>query len=215
MTIVRFLLIYVVVLALGVGATALGVPQTVSLTVFSFLAMAIVIGYMYSMTSAKNTKWTLRAISFQKKSPMFAYIFAVRDGDLTDELEAIERIEKKVKNPQTVLDYQFIKAMRLGDLNGAKVIIGTMKTSPRKRFNIAIHEAAAKKYGVARSYKLDFFWMEHYVEACIANVQGNKEKYEEYMKLAIDDSKGLQRLTNESLYARDLREWEKKHPRKK
>lgn len=214
MTILRFIIIYVVILALGMAAALLGVPQVVSLSVFSAIAIILVGGYMYSMTGAKNTKWPLFAIKIQKKSPMFSYIFAMRDGTKEDELEAVALIEKKVKNQETVLDYQFLRALRLNDLKGAKAVISSMKTSPRKRFNIAIHDAASKKYGVARSHKLDYMWMEHYIEAYIALTQHNKEHYIEFMEKAIEDSKGLQKLTNESILARDLREWQE-HPRKR
>ncbi|GEK33562.1 hypothetical protein [Kurthia sibirica] len=215
MTILRFIIIYVVILALGMLAAVLGVPQAVSLSVFTAVAIILVVSYMYAMTGAKDSKWPLLAIRFQKKSPMFAYIFALRDGTLEDELEAVSLIEKKVKNQETVLDYQFLRALRLNDLSGAKAIISTMKTSPRKRFNIAIHDAANKKYGVARSHKLDFIWMEYYIEAYIALVQHNKEKYIEFMEKAIEETKGLQKLTNESTYARDLREWQDRPKSKK
>jgi len=215
MNILKFIAIYVIVLVLGIGAVALGVPQTAALTFFTVGAIVLVIAYMYAMTSTRNTKLTKFAIKFQKKSPMFAYVIAVQDGTLEDELAAIELVEKKVKNEETVLDYQFLRALRLNNLTEAKQIVSSMKTSPRKRFNIAILEAALGKYGVARGLSLDFIWMEYYVEAYVANMQGNKEKYEEFMQKTIDETKGLQKLTNEALYARDLREWEEKHPAKK
>ncbi|GEK31462.1 hypothetical protein KZO01_17710 [Kurthia zopfii] len=215
MNILKFVVIYVVVLVLGIGAVALGVPQTVALTFFTVTAIVLVIAYMYAMTSTRNTKLTKFAIKFQKKSPMFAYVLAVQDGTLEDELAAIALVEKKVKNEETVLDYQFLRALRLNNLTEAKQIVSTMKTSPRKRFNIAILEAALGKYGVARGLSLDFIWMEYYVEAYVANMQGNKEKYEEFMQKTIDETKGLQKLTNEALYQRDLREWDANHQPKK
>lgn len=211
MTILKFVVIYVIVLGLGLGAAALGVPQSVSIWTFTIIAIVLVVGYMIAMTGTKNTKLTLFAIKFQKKSPMFAHTLAIKNGTLEDELAAVELIEKKVKNEETVLDYQFLRALRLNDLAGARAIISNMKTSPRKRFDIAILDAASKKYGVARNYKLDFIWMEYYVEAYIANMQGNKAKYEEFMHKTIEETKGLQRLTNESIYERDLREWDQVH----
>lgn len=215
MTILRFIIIYVVVLGLGLGAVAIGIPQNVALWTFTIIAIVLIVGYMVAMTGTKNTKLTLFAIKFQKKSPMFAHTLALKYGTLEDELAAIELVEKKVKNEETVLDYQFLRALRLNDLAGARAIISNMKTSPRKRFDIAILDAASKKYGIARNYKLDFIWMEFYVEAFIANMQGNKEKYEEYMLKTIEETKGLQRLTNEAIYERDLREWDQVHDKRK
>lgn len=215
MRILNFIIIYVVVLALGMGAIALGVPQTAALWFFTIAAIVLVIGYMYAMTSTKNTKLTLFAIKFQKRSPMFAYVFAIKDGTLEDELEAIELVKKKVKNPETVYDYEFLGYIRQKDLVNAYEIIKQMKSSPRKRLNIAIYEAEAGKYGMARSHDLDFIWMEDYIEAYVANLQGNKERYEEYMQKTIEGTKGLQRLTNEAIYARDLREWDAAHQKKK
>lgn len=215
MTILKFIIVYVVVLALGMGAVLIGIPQTVALWTFTIIAIVVIVGYMIAMTGTKNTKLTLFAMKLQKNSPMFIHTLAMKNGDLQDELAAIQVIEKKVKNEDTVLDYQFVRALRLNDLAGAKAIISNMKTSPRKRFNIALLEAASKKFGVARNYKLDFIWMEYYVEAYIANLQGNKEKYTEYMLKTIEETKGLQRVTNEAIYERDLREWDAVHDKRK
>lgn len=188
--------------------TWLKVPTEYSLAFFIILTIAIVSYYAYTMTSSKRTKAILRQVRFQKRNPIYAHILAIKEGTKEDEIEALDRLIKKNKKyDDGRMDYEFQRAVRLGDLASAKKIVNSMKNGPLKSYNLAYVEALAGKYGVARNQPFYQPWMIHCIEAVIAKKQNNKERYQSEMEQAVEESKGIQRLINQVTLEKTLKEW--------
>ncbi|MGM9966087.1 MULTISPECIES: hypothetical protein [unclassified Rummeliibacillus] len=208
MNILKLLLFYVIILGIGGIFTWLNVPTTYSLLFFIFLAIAVVGYYAYTMTASKKTNAILRQVRFQKSNPIYAHILAIKEGTKEDEIEALDKLIKKNKNNHDGrMDYEFQRAVRLGDFAGAKKIADSMKNGPLKSYNQAYAEALAGKYGVARNKPFYQSWMKHSIEAVIAKKQNNKERYQSEMEQAVEESKGIQRLTNQVTLEKTLKEW--------
>ena len=208
MNILKLLLFYVIILGIGGIFTWLNVPTTYSLLFFIFLAIAVVGYYAYTMTASKKTNAILRQVRFQKSNPIYAHILAIKEGTKEDEIEALDKLIKKNKNNHDGrMDYEFQRAVRLGDFAGAKKIADSMKNGPLKSYNQAYAEALAGKYGVARNKPFYQCWMKHSIEAVIAKKQNNKERYQSEMEQAVEESKGIQRLTNQVTLEKTLKEW--------
>lgn len=208
MNILRLLLFYFVVLAIGGIFTWLKVPTNYSIAFFVILAIGLVGYYAYTMTSSKNTKAILRQVRYQKNNPTYAYILAIKNGTKEDEIAALDRLIKKFKNQlDGRMDYEFQRAVRLGDIASAKNIANSMKNGPLKTYNVAYAEALSGKYGIARQQTFLQPWMKHSIEAIIAKKQKNRDRYQSEMELAIENSKGIQRLINQVTCEKNLKEW--------
>ncbi|WP_397538643.1 hypothetical protein [Rummeliibacillus pycnus] len=208
MNILRLLMFYLVVLVIGAIFIWLKVPTSFSVAFFTILAVAIVGYYAYTMTSSKNTKAILRQVRNQKRNPTYAYALAIKEGSKEDEIAALDRLIEKFKNqPDGQQDYEFQRAVRLGDLASARDIVNSMKNGPLKSYNTAYVEALSGKYGNARNQPFLQPWMPHSIEAVIAKKQHKLERYKEEMQLAIDKSRGIQRLMNQVTYEKTLKEW--------
>lgn len=216
MNIVILLVFYLVSVSLGMLAIYLGVPTEYAVGFFAVLAVVLVASYSYIITSSKNTKLILRLMRMQKSDPMFQHSIAVLEGTKEDELEEIERItRKKSRNPDTVADYDFRRAIRQENLTAAKMIVGNMKKGPLKRYNQAQCEVYMGKYGMAREIPQVQTWMDHSIEALIAYEQGNKEKYISEMDQSIELAKGTYRVQQYALKEKMLKEWPAKKPSRK
>ncbi|WP_102691808.1 hypothetical protein [Rummeliibacillus pycnus] len=208
MNILRLLIFYLIALGIGAIFIWLKVPTNFSVAFFTILAVAIIGYYAFIMTSSKNTKAILRQARYQKSNPTYAYAFAIKDGTKEDEIEALDRLIKKYKNqPDGLSDYQFKRAVRLGDLASAGEIVNSMKNGPLKTYNMAYFEALLGKYGKARNHPFLQSWMSHSIEAVIAKKQHKLDRYKEEMQQAIEQSKGIQRLMNQVTYEKTLKEW--------
>ncbi|MGG0658487.1 hypothetical protein [Rummeliibacillus pycnus] len=208
MNILRLLFFYLIVLGIGAIFIWLKVPTSFSIAFFTILAVAIVGYYAFTMTSSKNTKAILRQARYQKSNPTYAYAFAIKDGTKEDEIEALDRLIKKFKNqPDGQKDYEFQRAVRLGELSNARDIVNSMKNGPLKSYNTAYVEALSGKYGNARNHPFYQPWMSHSIEAVIAQKQHKLERYKEEMQLAIDQSRGIHRLMNQVKFEKTLKEW--------
>lgn len=210
MNILRLLLFYLIVLGIGAIFIWLKVPTNFSVAFFTILAVAIVGYYAYTMTSSKNTKAILRQARNQKSNPTYAYALAIKDGTKEDEIAALDRLIKKYKNqPDGQKDYEFKRAVRLGDLASAKDFVNSMTNGPLKTYNTAYVEALTGKYGKARNHPFLQPWMSHSIEAVIAQKQHKLDRYKEEMQLAVDQAKGIQRLMNQVNFEKTLKEWKK------
>lgn len=208
MSLIRLLIFYVIVIGIGTIFIYLKVPTNYTIIFFAILAVAIVGYYAYTMTASKNTKAILRQIRSQKNNPTYAYVLAIKEGTKEEEIEALDRLINKYKKlAEGRLDYEFTRAARVGDLTEARKIIKSMKNGPLKTYNTAYVEALSGKYGIARDNTFVHPWMSHIIEGVIAQKQKNLDRYKSEMQLAVENSKGLQRLINQATFEKGLREW--------
>ena len=208
MNILRLLLFYVIVFGIGSIFIWLKVPANISLAFFVILAVAMIGYYAFTMTSSKNTKAILRQVRNQKRNPTYAYIMAIKEGTKEDEINALDKLIKKYKNqPDGQKDYEFTRAVRLGNLKVAKEIVNSMTNGPLKTYNTAYIEALSGKYGVARNHPFLQPWMPHRIEAEIAKKQNKLDRYKEEMQLAVENSKGIQRAINHVTLEKTVKEW--------
>ncbi|WP_010300268.1 hypothetical protein [Kurthia senegalensis] len=216
MSIIVLLVFYLVSISLGMLAIYLGVPTQYAVGFFAVVAVVLVAGYSYVITSSKNTKLIMRLMRMQKSDPMFQYNMAVMNGTKEDQLDEIERVlRKNKKSKDTVADFLFKKALLENNLTEAKSIVGGMKKSPLKRYNQAQCEILMGKYGLAREIPQTEQWMKHSIEAFIAYEQWDQAKYIEEMDASIAKAKGLYRVQQLALKERALREWPSKKPSRK
>ncbi|KOO51229.1 hypothetical protein [Viridibacillus arvi] len=201
---VKFILLFLFFILADFILGLFNAPTWIVMTINAIAGIAVIYDHIHTVKFSKNAKKIVRTMKYQKKNPFFAYVLAVKEGTLEDELREIERVMAKYKQPDLRNSLEFTKNYRLNDYDKAIQFAKKIEKEPLKNFYLAIADVLQKDYVKARSYTFAQKWMKHAIEAEIALQLKNIENYKKHMKLVIEESKGMQLILNQATFEKEL-----------
>ncbi|MGG0663008.1 hypothetical protein ABE042_02725 [Viridibacillus arvi] len=201
---VKFIFLFLFFILVSFILGLLNAPTWIVMTINAIAGIAVIYDHIHTVKFSKNAKKIVRTMKYQKKNPFFAYVLAVKEGTLEDELREIERVIAKYKQPDLRNSLEFRKNYQLKDYDKAIQFANKIEKEPFKSFYLAIVDVLQQDYIKARSYTFAQKWMKHAIEAEIALQLNNIEDYKKHTKLVIEQSKGMQLILNQATFEKEL-----------
>ncbi|MGE7835573.1 hypothetical protein [Viridibacillus arvi] len=201
---VKFIFLFLFFILVSFILGLLNAPTWIVMTINAIAGIAVIYDHIHTVKFSKNAKKIVRTMKYQKKNPFFAYVLAVKEGTLEDELREIERVMARYKQPDLRNSLEFTKNYRLNDYDKAIQFAKKIEKEPLKNFYLAIVDVLQKDYVKARSYTFAQKWMNHAIEAEIALQLKNIENYKKHMQQVIEESKGMQLILNQATFEKEL-----------
>ncbi|MGE7924604.1 hypothetical protein ACQKND_15675 [Viridibacillus arvi] len=200
----KFILLFLFFILADFTLGLFNAPTWIFLTFNGVAAIAVIYDHIHTVKFSKNAKKIVRTMKYQKKNPFFAYVLAVKEGTLEDELREIDRVIAKYKQPDLRNSLEFTKNYQLNNYDKAIQFAKKIEKEPFKSFYLAIVDVLQQDYIKARSYTFVKTWMKHAIEAEIALRLNNIENYKKHMKLVIEESRGMQLILNQAIFEKEL-----------
>lgn len=191
----KFIPIIVFGLILGVLSAMFDWPMWVPF-VFILVVGFIPVGNMlYVAYGTTNLDHVRNYLQKNKKDPMCAYLLTVENGTKADEIEAIDKILARYRQPVMQHTYEMNKAIRLDDFETAAHFADKLGSHYFAAYGKASIAALTGQFDEARSYTQKHEWMTAAIEVMIAYTANDKASFKTYGDEAIAKTKGMQRYT--------------------
>jgi len=133
-----------------------------------------------------------KLVKDRKKEPFFAYLYAVAYETKEDQLQSLDVVIKKYKQPAVKYNYIFIKAMMEENLEEAKDAADKINKEPLASYAKCYIAAVEGRTADMRSAKLTQPWMQPAIEAIYAYTIKNEDAFQQYQKESINLARGVQ-----------------------
>ncbi|GGA21899.1 hypothetical protein [Psychrobacillus lasiicapitis] len=198
MKILRYVLIILLGMALTVVMSFLEVSLwIIYLSIIVLYILLLVVPPMYLVYKSNNLARIERYLEGNKKKPLFAYPLAVKAGDRTAIIQAINDILKKYKQPYMQEVYKANLALYENNISKFNTLARQISKEPLRTYYKAYAEALQGKFVEARALKesLQASWMKHSIEAIIAKEQGDMETFRKEVDSSIESARGIQKFS--------------------
>lgn len=197
MKILRYVLIILLGMALTVVMSFLEQPfWTIYLSIIVLYILLLVVPQMYIVYKSNNLKRIERYLEENKRKPLFAYALAIKTGDRDAIIQVINKILSKYKQPYMQEVYKTNLALYENDISLFDTLAREISKEPLRTYYIAYAEALQGNYEEARTLKdnLPAGWMQHAIEAIIANEQGDLESFRRQASASVESARGIQKF---------------------
>ncbi|MGG2110811.1 hypothetical protein ABFY60_09880 [Lysinibacillus pakistanensis] len=193
MRLVKLTLFYLVIIILAMMLSLAGVRLSISLAIFSLIVLAIIYRHIHILFRTNNMQSVDKLVKDRKKEPFFAYLYAVAYETKEDQLQSLDVVIKKYKQPAVKYNYVFIKAIMEENLEEAKDAADKINKEPLASYAKCYIAALEGRTADMRSAKLTQPWMQPAIEAIYAYTIKNEDAFQQYQKESINLARGVQK----------------------
>lgn len=183
-------------------------PLWIAFALFVIIAGMEIPIMLYAMYFSQNLQQITKYVDQQQEMPVFAYMHQLREGTKEDQLEAIEAVLAKYKQPQVQAVYGANKAIMLDEFTKARRLAEPIASSEIGQYTLALIEAVQGNREEAKRYSLQKEWMKASIEANLAYIEKDRETFEREAQKAINNAKGIQYYSNTYVFKRMRDEWQ-------
>lgn len=193
MRLVKLTLFYLIIIILAMTLSLAGVRLSISLAIFALIVLAIIYRHIHILFRTNNMQSVDKLVKDRKKEPFFAYLYAVAYETKEDQLQSLDVVIKKYKQPAVKYNYVFIKAMMEENLEEAKDAADKINKEPLASYAKCYIAALEGRTADMRSAKLTQPWMQPAIEAIYAYTIKNEDAFQQYQKESINLARGVQK----------------------
>lgn len=193
MRLVKLTLFYLIIIILAMTLSLAGVRLSISLAIFALIVLAIIYRHIHILFRTNNMQLVDKLVKDRKKEPFFAYLYAVAYETKEDQLQSLDVVIKKYKQPAVKYNYIFIKAMMEENLEEAKDAADKINKEPLASYAKCYIAAVEGRTADMRSAKLTQPWMQPAIEAIYAYTIKNEDAFQQYQKESINLARGVQK----------------------
>ncbi|MDM5233202.1 hypothetical protein [Lysinibacillus pakistanensis] len=193
MRLVKLTLFYLVIIILAMTLSLAGVRLSISLAIFALIVLAIIYRHIHILFRTNNIQSVDKLVKDRKKEPFFAYLYAVAYETKEDQLQSLDVVIKKYKQPAVKYNYIFIKAIMEENLEEAKDAADKINKEPLASYAKCYIAALEGRTADMRSAKLTQPWMQPVIEAIYAYTIKNEDAFQQYQKESINLARGVQK----------------------
>lgn len=187
----RLVIIYTVTIVAALFMATFGVDPKIAFSVVLVVALIMAYTQIHILFVTKNLK-RLDEYVTQQKNPMFRHLNAIAHGTIEDQLDAIDAILARYKQPMIQHTYLFTKAILLENFEVAEAAAKQIPKEPNRSYSLAYVEALKGNASEARAYTINKPWMLHAIEALIACEAKDKLTFEAEATKSIESARGVQ-----------------------
>lgn len=191
----RWILFYSVAFLLGIIMAWQDWPFWIAILFLSFITFAFIFDMLYTIYGTTNMKRVEQFIIKKKKEPIYRYVYAQAFGTKDDQLDAIEKILRKYKQPHIKHYYQAIRAYLKEDYPLALQEASFINKKPLENYLKALTFAAMGDKDQALCIALEKNWMKEAILAMIAFQEKDEQAFQHHSAKAIEQAKGIQRFS--------------------
>lgn len=193
MRLVKLTLFYLVIIILAMTLSLAGVRLSISLAIFALIVLAIIYRHIHILFRTNNIQSVDKLVKDRKKEPFFAYLYAVAYETKEDQLQSLDVVIKKYKQPAVKYNYIFIKAIMEENLEEAKDAADKINKEPLASYAKCYIAALEGRTADMRSAKLTQPWMQPVIEAIYAYTIKNEDAFQQYQTESINLARGVQK----------------------
>jgi len=193
MRLVKLTFFYLVIIILAMMLSLAGVRLSISLAIFALIVLAIIYRHIHILFRTNNMQSVDKLVKDRKKEPFFAYLYAVAYETKEDQLQSLDVVIKKYKQPAVKYNYVFIKAIMEENLEEAKDAADKINKEPLASYAKCYIAALEGRTADMRSAKLTQPWMQPAIEAIYAYTIKNEDAFQQYQKESINLARGVQK----------------------
>ncbi|WP_413363296.1 hypothetical protein [Lysinibacillus sp. 3P01SB] len=183
-------------------------PLWIAFALFVIIAGMEIPIMLYAMYFSQNLQQITKYVDQQQEMPVFAYMHQLREGTKENQLEAIDAVLAKYKQPQVQAVYGANKAIMLDEFGKARRLAEPISSSEIGQYTLALIEAVQGNREQAKRYSLQKEWMKASIEANLAYIEKDREAFEREAQKAINNAKGIQYYSNTYVFKRMRDEWQ-------
>ena len=183
-------------------------PLWIAFALFVIIAGMEIPIMLYAMYFSQNLQQITKYVDQQQEMPVFAYMHQLREGTKENQLEAIDAVLAKYKQPQVQAVYGANKAVMLDEFGKARRLAEPISSSEIGQYTLALIEAVQGNREQAKRYSLQKEWMKASIEANLAYIEKDGEAFEREAQKAINNAKGIQYYSNTYVFKRMRDEWQ-------
>ena len=193
MRLVKLTFFYLVIIILAMMLSLAGVRLSISLAIFALIVLAIIYRHIHILFRTNNMQSVDKLVKDRKKEPFFAYLYAIAYETKEDQLQSLDVVIKKYKQPAVKYNYVFIKAIMEENLEEAKDAADKINKEPLASYAKCYIAALEGRTADMRSAKLTQPWMQPAIEAIYAYTIKNEDAFQQYQKESINLARGVQK----------------------
>lgn len=183
-------------------------PLWIAFALFVIIAGMEIPIMLYAMYFSQNLQQITKYVDQQQEMPVFAYMHQLREGTKENQLEAIDAVLAKYKQPQVQAVYGANKAIMLDEFGKARRLAEPISSSEIGQYTLALIEAVQGNREQTKRYSLQKEWMKASIEANLAYIEKDREAFEREAQKAINNAKGIQYYSNTYVFKRMRDEWQ-------
>ncbi|MFJ7954551.1 hypothetical protein ACIQZG_23920 [Lysinibacillus sp. NPDC096418] len=193
MRILKLTFFYLMIMILAIALSLAGVRLSVALGFFALIVIAVIYRHIHILYRTNNMQQVDRLVKKEKKQPFFAYLYANAYGTEEEQLQILDDLIGKYKQPAIKYNYVFIKALLEQNLLVAKDAAGKIQKEPLSSYAFCYIAALEGRTADMHSDKLTHPWMQPAIEAIYAHTVKDEKAFNRFMKESIDVARGVQK----------------------
>ena len=193
MRILRLTLFYLMIMILAMALSLTGVRMSVALGIFAIIVIVVIYRRIHIVYRTNNMQQVDRLVKKEKKQPFFAYLYANAYGTKEEQLQVLDELIVKYKQPAIKYNYVFIKALLEQNLLAAKDAAEKIQKEPLSSYAFCYIAALEGRTADMHSDKLTQPWMQPAIEAVYAYTMKDKIALDRFTKESIDVARGVQK----------------------
>ena len=193
MKILKLTFFYLMIMILAMALSLAGVRMSVALGVFVPIVIVVLYRYIHTIYRTNNMQRVDRLVKKEKKQPFFAYLYANAYGTKDEQLQVLDDLIVKYKQPAIKYNYMFFKALLEENLLAAKEAAENIQKEPLTSYAHCYIAALEGQTAAMRSEKLTQPWMQPAIEAVYAHTMKDDSAFERFSKESIDVARGVQK----------------------
>ncbi|MFJ7736158.1 hypothetical protein ACIQ2D_07400 [Lysinibacillus sp. NPDC097287] len=193
MKILKLTFFYLMIMILALALSLAGVRMSVALGVFALIVIVVIYRHIHILYRTNNMQQVDRLVKKEKKQPFFAFLYANTYGTKEEQLQVLDDLIVKYKQPAIKNNYVFYKAILEQNLMAAKEAAEKIQKEPLTSYAFCYIAALEGRTADMRSDKLKQPWMQPAIEAVYAHSMKDKIAFDRFTKESIDAARGVQK----------------------
>lgn len=193
MKILKLTFFYLMIMILVMALSLAGVRMSVALGIFVPIVIVVLYRYIHTIYRTNNMQRVDRLVKKEKKQPFFAYLYANAYGTKEEQLQVLDDLIVKYKQPAIKYNYMFIKALLEQNLLAAKDAAEKIQKEPLSSYAFCYIAALEGRTADMHSDKLTQPWMQPAIEAVYAHTMNDETAFDRFTKESIDIARGMQK----------------------
>ncbi|KOS68632.1 hypothetical protein AEA09_08800 [Lysinibacillus contaminans] len=195
MRILKLTFFYLMIMLLAMALSLAGVRMSVALGIFAFIVVAVIYRHVHILYRTNNMQQVDKFVKNQKKQPFFAYVYAIAHSTKAEQLQVLDEVIVKIKQPAIKNNYLFNKAILEQDITAAKEAAEKIQKEPLTSYALCYIAALEGRTTDMRSEKLTQHWMQPAIEAVFAHQMKDETAFDRFTKESIDAARGIQKYS--------------------
>ena len=190
------LVLFFVAIGIGIVGAIIGWELSTVIILIVALTLLNISYYLYIILASQNIKKIEKVIQTNKKDPMYAYLIALKNENIDEVIEQIDKLTQKYKQPKYVNSYALIKEILTNNYDRARELATEIKDTEIGQYSLALVGAYTGNGDKYLHTNFNKPWMNDAIKATHYFAIGEKDLYEKHRDLAIATSKGIQLASN-------------------